>query len=121
MNCTHLAALETHGLRRTKDRHRILRRFDELRAWSVAELQAALPRIDLSTVYRNVQKLTDAGVLAEIRIHGKEARYERADRAHHDHLVCDRCAAARCVPCPVDGLTSRHSLELYGTCEGCAA
>jgi Fur family ferric uptake transcriptional regulator len=77
--------------------------------------------MDLSTAYRNVQKLTDSGALTEVHVHGKKTYYERADREHHDHLICDRCTATSCVPCPVAALTDPHSLELYGLCARCAA
>jgi Fur family ferric uptake transcriptional regulator len=120
-HCAHETTLRTVGLRRTKDRHDLLSLFEASRAWTAGELHASLPSMDLSTVYRNVQRLVETGVLAEAHVHGKEAYYERADRAHHDHLLCARCEAASCVPCPVASLSTPHSLELYGTCDSCTA
>lgn len=119
--CTHFSTLATKGLRRTKDRHGILRLFDGERTWTVAQLHARLPRMDLSTVYRNVRALAEAGILDEARVRGSETHYERTGRPHHGHSVCERCGAARCVPCPVTGIPDDHALEIYGTCGDCAA
>ncbi|WP_188612753.1 Fur family transcriptional regulator [Chelatococcus reniformis] len=44
-------------------------------------------RISLSTVYRTVKLLEDQGIIARHEFGGGRARYERAARAHHDHLI----------------------------------
>ncbi len=110
--------MEDRGLRKTRQRHRLLELIGERRAWSVAELHHRLKAADLSTVYRNVQELLKKGVLSEVRLRGAEVRYEPAGLGHHAHLICGRCRRAECVPCPVD-LRSEHHLELNGLCSAC--
>lgn len=49
--------------------------------------QAVDGRIALSTVYRTVKLLEDGGILARHEFRDGRARYERAPRQHHDHLI----------------------------------
>ena len=44
-------------------------------------------QISLSTVYRTVKLLEDAGILARHDFGTKRARYELAKGEHHDHLI----------------------------------
>ncbi|MDZ4790448.1 MAG: Fur family transcriptional regulator [Hyphomicrobiales bacterium] len=44
-------------------------------------------RISLSTVYRTVKLLRDAGILERREFGDGRARYERAEDQHHDHLI----------------------------------
>ncbi|MDX2263592.1 MAG: Fur family transcriptional regulator [Hyphomicrobiales bacterium] len=44
-------------------------------------------RISLSTVYRTVRLLKDAGILERREFGDGRARYERAEEEHHDHLI----------------------------------
>ncbi|OGL73939.1 hypothetical protein A3C96_02700 [Candidatus Uhrbacteria bacterium RIFCSPHIGHO2_02_FULL_60_10] len=111
--------LRARGLRQTKDRHELLNLFAQKRAWTVAELHRRLADANLSTVYRNIQKMTAVGLIRPIGQTGAEARFELSDRPHHAHLNCDRCAATACIPCPIDNLTADHTLEMRGRCEEC--
>lgn len=43
--------------------------------------------ISLATVYRTVRIFADAGVLTRHEFKDGRARYERAEREHHDHLI----------------------------------
>ena len=45
------------------------------------------PRISLATVYRTVKLLEEAGILEKHEFGDGRARYETADREHHDHLI----------------------------------
>jgi len=110
--------LSSHGLRRTRSRHRLLELFARPRAWSVAELHRQLGDADLSTVYRNVHFLRRKGIIDGVPLHGGQARFELARTRHHAHLVCERCHRAECVPCPVRA-KSDHYFELRGLCSVC--
>lgn len=44
-------------------------------------------RISLSTVYRTVRLFEEAGILERHEFGDGRARYERAPREHHDHLI----------------------------------
>ncbi len=45
------------------------------------------PRISLATVYRTVKLFEDNGILEKHEFGDGRARYEHADREHHDHLI----------------------------------
>ncbi len=45
------------------------------------------PKIALSTVYRTVRLLSEAGILERHQFADGRARYESADHEHHDHLI----------------------------------
>ena len=45
------------------------------------------PRISLATVYRTVKLFEEAGILEKVEFGDGRARYEDAEREHHDHLI----------------------------------
>lgn len=52
-----------------------------------ARASAVDPRISLATVYRTVKLFEEAGILEKLEFGDGRARYEDADRDHHDHLI----------------------------------
>lgn len=83
---------EARGLRMT-DQRRVVARVIEaaLDHPDVEELYARAakedPRISLATVYRTVKLLQEAGILDKLEFGDGRARYEDAERDHHDHLI----------------------------------
>lgn len=83
---------EARGLRMT-DQRRVVARVIESAADhpDVEELYARAakedPRISLATVYRTVKLLQEAGILDKLEFGDGRARYEDAERDHHDHLI----------------------------------
>lgn len=51
------------------------------------------PKIALSTVYRTVRLLVEAGILEQHEFRDGRARYERASHDHHDHIIDIRTGA----------------------------
>ncbi len=49
-----------------------------------------MPSIVMATVYNNLNKLTDSGLLRRVSIHGEPDRYDRPE-VPHEHLKCDKC------------------------------
>src|SRR5574343_687984 len=45
------------------------------------------PRISIATVYRTVKLFEEAGILDRLEVGDGRARYEDAERDHHDHLI----------------------------------
>lgn len=83
---------EARGLRMT-DQRRVVARVIEGASDhpDVEELYARAsredPRISLATVYRTVKLLQEAGILDKLEFGDGRARYEDAERDHHDHLI----------------------------------
>ena len=55
------------------------------------KLRETYPRVVLATVYNNVNKMWEAGLIHKVSVEGMPDRYDRVQR--HDHLVCRRCGA----------------------------
>jgi len=83
---------EARGLRMT-DQRRVVARVIEAASDhpDVEELYARAakedPRISLATVYRTVKLLQESGILDKLEFGDGRARYEDAERDHHDHLI----------------------------------
>lgn len=52
-----------------------------------ARAAAIDPKISLATVYRTVKIFEEAGLLEKLEFGDGRARYEDAERDHHDHLI----------------------------------
>jgi len=83
---------EAKGLRMTDQRRVIAQVLDASTDHPDAEelyLRASArdPRISIATVYRTVKLFEEAGILDRLEFGGGRARYEDADRDHHDHLI----------------------------------
>jgi Fur family ferric uptake transcriptional regulator len=89
---TILERCEANGLRMTEQRRTIAGVLqDALDHPDVEELynraSAVDPRISLATVYRTVKLFEETGILEKHEFGDGRARYEAADREHHDHLI----------------------------------
>ncbi len=123
--------------RSTRQRAALSTMLDELDDFrSAQDLHAMLRRrgegIGLTTVYRTLQSLSDAGEVDVLRAGDGEAVYRRCSRGHHHHLVCRTCGRTVEIDGPaVERWASRvaaengfidisHTLEVFGTCPACA-
>nr|WP_208103268.1 Fur family transcriptional regulator [Rubellimicrobium sp. CFH 75288] len=83
---------EAQGLRLTGQRRVIARVLEEAEDHPDVEAlharAAALdPNISIATVYRTVKLFEEAGILERHDFRQGRARYEDAERDHHDHLI----------------------------------
>ncbi|MET9023191.1 transcriptional repressor [Actinopolymorpha sp. NPDC004070] len=89
--------------------------------------------VGLTTVYRTLASLADAGQVDAIRTDDGETVYRRCATArHHHHLVCRSCGHTVEVEGPAverwaEGVAAEagfvdvtHTLEVFGTCASCA-
>lgn len=96
------------------------------------ELRARGHAIGLTTVYRNLAVLADAGEIDVLTQEDGETLYRRCSQEHHHHLVCRSCGATQeiageSVEVWADqvaaeyGFTSvDHTVELIGLCAACS-
>jgi Fur family ferric uptake transcriptional regulator len=87
-----IARCEARGLRMTDQRRVIARVVGESEDHpDVEELYARAvkldPKISLATVYRTVKLFEEEGILDKLEFGDGRARYEDAERDHHDHLI----------------------------------
>lgn len=131
MTDTIIERCEAQGLRLTEQRRTIAGVLEEADDHpDVEELyaraSAADPRISLATVYRTVKLFEEAGILEKLDFRDGRARYEDADRDHHDHLIdLHSGEVIEFVDEEIEALQERiaeklgydlkgHRLELYG-------
>lgn len=124
--------------RPTPQRAAVAAAMDEVDGFASAQevhqaMRAQGSAIGLSTVYRSLQALADAGELDVLRTSDGEARYRRCGRSHHHHLVCRRCGRTEEVEGPeVEAWAERtasahgfsevsHTVEVFGVCAACGA
>ncbi|WP_020574543.1 Fur family transcriptional regulator [Actinopolymorpha alba] len=90
--------------------------------------------VGLTTVYRTLASLADAGEVDAIRTDEGETVYRRcASSRHHHHIVCRSCGHTVEVQGPaVERWAERvaseagfvdvtHTVEVFGTCADCAS
>ena len=87
-----IARCEARGLRMTDQRRVVARAIGDAEDHpDVEELYARAARIDpkisLATVYRTVKLFEESGILERHEFGDGRARYEDAERDHHDHLI----------------------------------
>lgn len=143
--------LRAGKVKATPNRLRVLGRFLQADApWTLQSLHRALnqdDRCDLSSVYRALSDLREAGFLEEFRLPGKRETYyallgraepprrkggaQGAARHHHHHIVCEDCGrVSHLEVCLPPGLTLKvegasgfrvtgHHLEFQGLCGEC--
>jgi Fur family ferric uptake transcriptional regulator len=103
---------------------------------SAQEIHAALKSrgddVGLTTVYRTLQALADAGEVDVLRTPDGESVYRRCSSGHHHHLVCRSCGLTVEIEGPAVEAWARktaqahgfaeveHTLEIFGTCRSCA-
>ena len=85
------------------------------------------PAISIATVYRTVKLFEEAGILEKLEFGDGRARYEDAEREHHDHLIDMQTGEViEFVDKDIELLQEKiakrlnfkllgHKLELYGT------
>ncbi|MEM9130034.1 MAG: Fur family transcriptional regulator, partial [Pseudomonadota bacterium] len=122
---------EAKGLRMTEQRRTIAAVLEESEDHpDVEELYSRAsgrdPRISLATVYRTVKLFEEAGILDKLEFGDGRARYEDAERDHHDHLIdINSGEVIEFVDAEIEKLQEKiaeklgyrlkgHKLELYG-------
>lgn len=128
-------ALREAGLRATRQRATVLDalrgRQDAITAQELhGELRADGEPVGLTTVYRTLASLADAGLLDAIPREGEQA-FRLCSEDHHHHLICETCnrvdeITAEEVERWVEAVASRrgftvtgHRADIYGECAAC--
>jgi len=90
-------SLEGSRLRCTPQRYAVLAfLLESNRHPTAAEIFEAVnlldPRSSKATVYNNLRDLVEAGLVREVAVEGRAARFD-AKGARHHHFICDRCGS----------------------------
>ncbi|SDP58979.1 Fur family transcriptional regulator [Desulforhopalus singaporensis] len=91
-----------------------------------------MPRISLATVYRNLEILSDAGMIGKLEISGRQKRFDY-DPSDHHHIYCAVCHRVDNLPDNCQGVKQKdlgrvrgysvtgYRLEIVGICPDCQA
>jgi Fur family peroxide stress response transcriptional regulator len=127
-------SLEESGLRCTPQRYAVMAFLREHNQHPTAEeifeaVNRADPRSARATTYNNLRDLVRAGLVREVAVEGRAARFDARGVRHH-HFVCDRCGNVEdidwCdVPRPASGSLGKRVLReceviFRGLCTKCS-
>lgn len=94
-------------------------------------VRESMPRVSLATVYRNLEMMSDAGMILKLNTAGVQKRFDGNTMPHY-HIRCSECGRVDDVFIdPVNGLddaacemcgyvVTSHSVEFVGVCPSCA-
>jgi len=88
-------SFESSGLRCTPQRFAVMAFLTESKRHpTAAEIFVAVnradPRSSRATTYNNLRDLVHAGLVREVAVEGRAARFDAKGMRHH-HFICDRC------------------------------
>ncbi|MCX6645576.1 MAG: transcriptional repressor [bacterium] len=126
---------ENKAHRNTQQRAIILEELNKLKSHPTASelyeiVRKRLPKISLGTVYRNLEFLTEAGIIQRLELSGSESRFD-GTAYRHNHIHCMLCGRVDDLmglpddpvvkrPKIIDGYrVAGYHLEFYGTCPAC--
>lgn len=127
-------SLEESGLRCTPQRYAVMAFLRERRGHPTAAeifdaVNRADPRCSRATTYNNLRDLVQAGLVREVAVEGRAARFDAKGVRHH-HFICDRCGGVEDiawydVPRPASRSLGKRILReceliFRGLCARCA-
>lgn len=127
-------SFEASGLRCTPQRYAVMSFLMECHSHpTAAEIFETVNRVDprssRATIYNNLRDLVEAGLVREVAVEGRAARFDANCMRHH-HFICDRCGNVEDmdwyeVPRPRSGLLGKRwirecELIFRGLCTKCA-
>ncbi len=127
-------SLEASGLRCTPQRYAVMSfLIEHAKHPTAAEIFEAVnlmePRSSRATTYNNLRDLVEAGLVREVAVEGRAARFDATGMRHH-HFICDRCGSVEDlewydVPRPASRSLGKRVLReceliFRGLCTTCA-
>ena len=126
---------EASHLRLTKQRQIILDELRKVTSHPTADeiyhmVRKRMPKISLGTVYRNLEIMSDCGIIQKLDIGGTQKRFDGIMESH-SHIRCESCNRVADMEIPpsqevdaeaqklTDFEVLRHRLEFIGICPSC--
>lgn len=119
-------------MRNTKQKALIKEALDSGRHLSAEEIYIEIntkAKIDMSTIYRNLNRMSRNDEIERIMDSSGVARYH-IKSIHHGHLICLKCSSITEVPCNICSELHdmsndmsfddvEHVINIYGYCKKC--
>lgn len=115
--------------RNTKAKAKILELFNESHIVTAVQIINTFPDMDKVTIYRNITRLVEDGILKELHIKNGIASYELAKHSDHQHFVCEKCESILPVEIsqeqlkkllPANVTVDEIELNMRGICKDCS-
>ena len=101
--------------------------------WVYQTLRPVFPDLSLGTVYRNLARFKEEGLVVSVGTVNGQERFD-AIVSPHTHFICQTCGAVLDLPglraeenLDLDGIARKHGVEIdhhdlifYGRCPGCS-
>ncbi len=127
--------LDSAGLKFTPQRYSVIAFLMENASHPTAfEIFEGVNRLDpqssKATVYRNLRELVEGGLVREVAVEGRSARFDLKGTPHH-HFICDKCGTVENldwfdVPKPSPATVGSRAVREYemilrGLCAACVS
>lgn len=129
--------LRDKGYKLTDQRRLIIRAFIESPGHHTAQeildmVKEKCSEINFSTIYRNLELLSDLEIINKLQIESGISHYELQGLTHHHHIICKKCGITKEIDiCPYASLgeeqlesigfkATDHKFEIYGYCSKCS-
>lgn len=99
--------------------------------WIYQQLKPEYPDLSLGTVYRNISRFKEEGIVVSVGVVNGQERFD-ATVEEHEHFICEECGAVldiqyQLLPDSIDQQLARssglqinsHALIFYGVCPQC--
>jgi Fur family peroxide stress response transcriptional regulator len=87
---------------------------------TIAQIHKAIPNVDYSTVFRNVEQLLKGGAIKQVLVDSKSVAYESSSESH-DHFICNDCGKVESIHIPHNSIEGRKidDITVRGSCTDC--
>jgi Fur family ferric uptake transcriptional regulator len=109
-----MALLRERGLRVSSARRLVLEALFEAKTPASAEQIAQRAKLDVASVYRNLETLERHGLARHVHLGHGPSLYMLADRLGREYLYCERCGAVRAGPPREFDPVRERVQELFG-------
>ena len=129
-----MAENTSKNTRQTKQKRVILEELRKVTSHPTADevylmARKRIPNISLGTVYRNLEQLSEQGLIRKLELAGSQMRFDGRVYRHH-HVRCVQCSrvddviAVKGNPGSIDVEAGGyqllgHRIEFYGVCPSC--
>ncbi len=94
-----------------------------------SEIRSNFPSLSLATIYKNINTMLDGDFIKELKIVGKESKYELT-KDDHSHLICKECGDVEDIDIKTEDIIlearknsnydiTDSTIQFFGLCPSC--